>query len=170
MPWIIIISITLCISLIQTILLPHISIQGIHPDLFVIFLIYHYLNSDSKQTFHASLAIGLTKDIFSVGPFGLTTVIFVILGYLISMIKTNIYKKHLLTQIMVTLIISIIYNLLYLFISSALLTSTNLLVMVWKCPIIAVYNSIIAIPVFWLFNRIYSSLRLSILDRRLNRR
>ncbi len=170
MPWIIIISITLCISLIQTILLPHISIQGIHPDLFVIFLIYHYLNSDSKQTFHASLAIGLTKDIFSVGPLGLTTVIFVILGYLISMIKTNIYKKHLLTQIMVTLIISIIYNLLYLFISSALLTSTNLLVMVWKCPIIAVYNSIIAIPVFWLLNRLYSSLRLSILDRRLNRR
>jgi len=170
MPWIIIISITLCISLIQTILLPHISIQGVHPDLFIIFLIYHYLNSDSKQTFHASLAIGLTKDIFSVGPFGLTTVIFVILGYLISMIKTNIYKKHLLTQIMVTLIISIIYNLLYLFISSALLTSTDLLAMVWKCPIIAVYNSIIVLPVFWLFNRIYSSLRLSILDRRLNRR
>ena len=161
MPWIIIISITLCISLIQTILLPHISIQGVHPDLFIIFLIYHYLNSDSKQTFHASLAIGLTKDIFSVGPFGLTTVIFVILGYLISMIKTNIYKKHLLTQIMVTLIISIIYNLFYLFISSALLTSTDLLVMVWKCPIIAVYNSIIALPAFWLFNRIYSSVRFS---------
>jgi rod shape-determining protein MreD len=170
MPWIIIISITLCISLIQTILLPHISIRGIHPDLFVIFLVYHYLNSDSKQTFHASLVIGLTKDIFSVGPFGLTTVIFVILGYLISMIKDTIYRKHLLTQIMVTLTISIIYNLFYLFISSALLTSTNLLAMVWKCPIIAVYNSIIAIPVFLLLNRLYSSLRLSILDRRLNRR
>ena len=170
MPWIIIISITLCISLIQTILLPHISIQGIHPDLFVIFLIYHYLNSDSKQLFHASLVIGLTKDFFSVGPFGLTTVIFVILGYFISMIKGTVYRKHLLTQIMVTLTISIIYNLFYLFTSSALLTSTNLLAMVWKCPIIAVYNSIIAIPVFWLLNRLYSSLRLSILDRRLNRR
>jgi rod shape-determining protein MreD len=116
------------------------------------------------------LVIGLTKDIFSVGPFGLTTVIFVILGYLISMIKDTIYRKHLLTQIMVTLTISIIYNLFYLFISSALLTSTNLLAMVWKCPIIAVYNSIIAIPVFLLLNRLYSSLRLSILDRRLNRR
>ncbi len=170
MPWITIISITLCISLIQTILLPHISIQGVYPDLFVIFLVYHYLNSDSKQTFHASLVIGLTKDIFSVGPFGLTTVIFVILGYLISMIKDTVYRKHLLTQIMVTLTISIIYNLLYLFISAALLTSTNLLAMVWKCPIIAVYNSIIAIPVFWLFGRIYFSLRLSILNRRLNRR
>jgi rod shape-determining protein MreD len=164
MPWIILISITLCISLIQTILLPHISILGTHPDLFLIFLVYHYLNSDPKQTLQASWVIGLAKDIFSVGPFGLNTVMFVILGYFISMIKGNIYRKHLITQIIVTLIISIVYNLCYIIISSALLTSTNLLAMAWKCPLIAVYNSIITLPVFWLFGRIFSSLRLSILN------
>ena len=166
MPWIIIISITLCISLIQTTLVPHISVLGTQPDLFIVFLVYHYLNSDPKQTFHANWAIGLTKDFFSEGPFGLITVIFVILGYLISVIRGNIFRRHLITQIMVTFIISIIYNLIYLITLSVLLSSTNLLAMIWKCPVIAVYNSIIAIPVFLLLNRLYSSLRLSSIDRR----
>jgi rod shape-determining protein MreD len=144
--------------------------MGAHPDLFIIFLVYHYLNSDLKQTFHANWAIGLANDFFSEGPFGLTTIMFVILGYLISMTKDNIFRKHLVTQIMVTFIISIVYNLFYLIMLTAFLSSTNLLSMVWKCPLITVYNSIIAIPAFWLFGRIYSSLRLSILNRRLYRR
>jgi rod shape-determining protein MreD len=165
MSWIII-SITLCISLIQTTLIPHISILGIYPDLFIIFLVYHYLNSDPRQTFHAHLAIGLAKDFFSEGHFGLITIMFVILGYLISTIKDNIFRKHLVTQIMVTFIISIMYNFVYLIILSISLTSANLLAMTWKCPIIAVYNSIMALPVFWLLNRLYSSLRLSSLNRK----
>jgi rod shape-determining protein MreD len=141
-------------------------VLGTQPDLFIVFLVYHYLNSDLKQTFHANWAIGLAKDFFSGGSFGLITVMFVILGYLITVIRANIFRRHLITQIMVTFIISMIYNLIYLITLSVLLSSTNLLSMVWKCPVIAVYSSIIAIPVFLLLNRLYSSLRLSSLDRR----
>jgi rod shape-determining protein MreD len=165
MSWIII-SITLCISLIQTTLIPHISILGIYPDLFIIFLVYHYLNSGPRQTFHAHFAIGLAKDFFSEGHFGLITIMFVILGYLLSAIKDNIFRKHLATQIMVTFIISIMYNFVYLIILSISLTSANLLAMTWKCPMIAVYNSIIAIPIFLLLDRLYSSLRLSSFSRK----
>jgi hypothetical protein len=91
---------------------------------------------------------------------------FVILGYLLSAIKDNIFRKHLVTQIMVTFIISIMYNLVYLIILSISLTSADLLAMTWKCPLIAVYNSIIAIPIFLLLDRLYSSLRLSSFSRR----
>ncbi len=157
MPWVTIISVVLCISLIQTTLLHHISVLGIQPDLFIVFLVFHSLNSKLERSVHSNWVIGLAKDCFTEGLFGLNTVLFVITGYLISMIKDNIYGKHLATQISVTLIISLIYNYLYLFMLSLSLTSTGLLPMVWKCPLIAIYNSVMVPPVFWLFNRYYSS-------------
>ncbi len=157
MPWVTIISVVLCISLIQTTLLHHISVLGIQPDLFIVFLVFHSLNSKLERSVHSNWVIGLAKDCFTEGLFGLNTVLFVITGYLISMIKDNIYGKHLATQISVTLIISLIYNYLYLFMLSLSLTSTSLLPMVWKCPLIAIYNSVMVPPVFWLFNRYYSS-------------
>ncbi|MCP4268880.1 MAG: rod shape-determining protein MreD [Candidatus Brocadiaceae bacterium] len=157
MPWVTIISVVLCISLIQTTLLHHISVLGIQPDLFIVFLVFHSLNSKLERSVHSNWVIGLAKDCFTEGLFGLNTVLFVITGYLISMIKDNIYGKHLATQISVTLIISLIYNYLYLFMLSLSLTSASLLPMVWKCPLIAIYNSVMVPPVFWLFNRYYSS-------------
>lgn len=166
MPWIIIISVILCVSLIQTTLLHYISILGIQPDLFIIFLVFHSLNSNVERSFHANWATGLAKDIFTEGFFGLNTVLFVIAGYLISIIKDTLFGKHLMTQISVTFIISIIYNLLYLFMLSISLTSADLLPMVWKCPLIAIYNSIIVPPVFWLFNRFYSSFGFPSLKRK----
>ena len=145
MPWVTIISVILCISLIQTTLLHHISVLGVQPDLFIVFLVFHSLNSKL---------------------FGLNTVLFVIMGYLISMIKDNIYGRHLATQILVTLIISLIYNFLYLFMLSISFTSTGLLPMVWKCPLIAIYNSMMVPPVFWVFNRYYSSFGFPSLKRK----
>ncbi len=166
MPWITIISVILCISLIQTTLLHHISFLGIQPDLFIIFLVFHSLNANRERSFHASWVVGLAKDIFSEGPFGLNTVLFIIAGYLISVIRGNIFGRDLVTQISVTFIISIIYNLLYLSLLSILITSTGLLPMVWKCPQIAIYNSIIVPPIFWLFNRFYSSFGFPSLKRK----
>jgi hypothetical protein len=73
---------------------------------------------------------------------------------------------HLVTQISVTFIISIIYNLLYLCLLSILITSTGLLTLAWKCPLIAIYNSITVLPVFWLFSKFYSSFGFPSLKRR----
>ncbi|MFQ5963974.1 MAG: rod shape-determining protein MreD [Candidatus Scalinduaceae bacterium] len=166
MSWITIISIIFCISLFQTTILFHTSILGIQPDLFIIFLVYCSLNLNLERAFHANWATGLAKDIFSEGCFGLNTIIFVIVGYLISMIKDEIFRKHLVTQIVVTLIISIIYNFMYLFMLSFTLTSVSLLTMIWKCVIISVYNSIIVFPVFWLFDKTYTLSGISSLDRK----
>lgn len=157
MPWVTIISVIICISLIQTTLLHHIKVLGIQPDLFIVFLVFHSLNSKLERSVHSNWVIGFAKDCFTEGLFGLNTILFVITGYLISMIKDNIYGKHLATQILVTLIISLIYNFLYLFMLSISFSSTGLLPMVWKCFLIAIYNSIMVPPVFWFFNRYYSS-------------
>jgi rod shape-determining protein MreD len=115
---------------------------------------------------HTNWTIGLAKDCFTEGLFGLNTVLFVIVGYAISMIKDNMYSRHLATQISVTFIISILYNFLYLFMFSISFASAGLLPIVWKCPLIAIYNSIIVPPVFWLLNRFYSSFGFSSLRRK----
>ncbi len=159
MPWIAVISTILCISLIQTTLLLYVNILGVHPDLFIIFLVYVSLNSDLERSFHANWAIGLAKDFFSEGPFGLNAIIFVLMGYIISMVKDTIFRKHLTTQILVTLTISIFYNLLYIFMLSISLASTNILTTMWKTPIVSVCNSLIVFPAFWLLDKLYSSLR-----------
>lgn len=159
MSWISIISTILCISLIQTTLLSYISILDVQPDLFMVFLIYVSLNTDLERAFHTNWAIGLAKDLFSEGAFGLNAIMFIIVGYLISITKDYIFRKHLTTQILVTFIVSIIYNLFYLSMLSISLASTNILAMMWKCPLVAIYNSLIVLPVFWLFNKFYSSYR-----------
>ncbi len=166
MPWVTIISVILCISLIQTTVLHHIGVLGIQPDLFIVFLVFHTLNSKLERSIHSNWVIGLAKDCFTEGLFGLNTVLFVITGYLISMIKDNIYGKHLATQISVTLIISLVYNFLYLFMLSISFSSTDLIPMVWKCPLIAIYNSMMVPPVFWLFNKYYSSFGFPSLKRK----
>lgn len=166
MPWIAVISIVLCISLIQTTLLAYISVLGIQPDLFIIFLVYVSLNSDLEGAFYANWMTGLAKDLFSEGPFGLSAIMFVVVGYLISMTKDNIFRNNVTTQILVTLAISIIYNLMYLFMLSISLASVSLLMLVWKCPMIAIYNSLIALPIFWLFKKFFSSLGTSSLIRK----
>ncbi len=167
MPWITIISVILCISLIQTTVLQHLSVLGIQPDLFIIFLVFHTLNSKLERSLYTNWSIGLAKDCFTEGLFGLNTVLFVLMGYIISIIKDNIYGRHLATQISVTFIISIIYNFLYLFMFSISFTSAGLLPLALKCPLIAIYNSIIVPPVFWLLNRFYSSFGFPSLRRKI---
>ncbi len=167
MPWITIISAILCISLIQTTLLRHINVLGIQPDLFIAFLVFHSLNSKLERSLHTNWAIGLAKDCFTEGIFGLNTVLFVIAGYIISIIRDNIYGKHLATQISVTFIISILYNFLYLFMFSISFAPAGLLSMAWKCPLIAVYNAAIVPPVFWLLNKFYSSFGFPSLRRKI---
>ncbi|KAA3600510.1 MAG: rod shape-determining protein MreD [Candidatus Scalindua sp. AMX11] len=161
MPWITVISILLCISLIQTTLLFSICIFDVHPDLFLIFTIYFSLNFNPTRSFHVNWATGLAKDLFSSNLFGLNTIMFVIAGYLISIIREEIYRKHLFTQILVTFFISMIYNFISILMLFSTLQSVNFLTMIWKCPTIAVYNALIVPPVFWLLDRLYSPSRFS---------
>lgn len=161
MPWINVISILLCISLIQTTLLRSLSIFDIHPDLFLIFTVYFSLNFNLTRSFHVNWATGLAKDLFSDNLFGLNTLIFVIVGYLISMIREDIYRKHLFTQILVTFIISMIYNFISLIMLFSSLPSMNFLTILWKCPTIAVYNALIVPPAFWLLDRLYTPSKFS---------
>ncbi|MCP5003826.1 MAG: rod shape-determining protein MreD [Planctomycetes bacterium] len=161
MPWITVIGILLCISLIQTTLLSSISVFDIHPDLFFIFAVYFSLTFNLTRSFHVNWAAGLTKDIFSDNLFGLNTIMFVLTGYLLSMIREDIYRKHLFTQILVTFIISIIYTFISLFMIFNSLPSVNFLTMMWKCPTIAMYNALIVPPVFWLLDRLCSPSRFS---------
>ena len=167
MPWVTIISVILCISLVQTTVLQHISVLGIQPDLFIIFLVFHTLNAKPERSLHTNWSIGLAKDCFTEGLFGLNTVLFVLMGYIISIIKDNIYGRHLATQISVTFIISIIYNFLYLFMFSISFTAAGLFPLALKCPLIATYNSIIVPPVFWLLNRFYTSFGFPSLRRKI---
>ena len=161
MPWFTIIIVLLCISLIQTTLLFYISIFNIHPDLFFIFLVYFSLNFDIERSFYGNWAAGLAKDFFSGNLFGLNTIMFVVIGYLISLIKDEIFRKHLFTQILVTFVVSIIYNFVSVFMICFSLKSVNLLTMVWKCPTIAIYNALVVPPIFWLLDRLYSPSKFS---------
>lgn len=166
MPWIAIISVIVIISIIQTTLLPYISILGTQPDLFIIFLVYVSLNYGFDRSFYANWAIGLSKDLFSEGPFGLSTLMFVITGYFVSIIREEIFRKHLLTQILVTFIITSIYNFMYIFVLSISLSSTSMMSVWWKCPIVAIYNSLLVLPAFWLFNKLDSSLGVTFVNRK----
>ncbi len=161
MPWITVISVLLCISLIQTTLLFSLSIYGIHPDLFLIFTVYFSLNFSLTRSFHVNWATGLAKDLFSGNLFGLNTIMFVIVGYLISIIRNEIYRKHLFTQILVTFLISILYNFISLIMLFCSLPSVNFLTMLWKCPTIAVYNALIVPLMFWLLDKLYSPSKFS---------
>ncbi|MGR3310799.1 MAG: rod shape-determining protein MreD [Candidatus Brocadiales bacterium] len=166
MRWITLFILLLCVSLFQSALLQRLSPWGIRPDLFIIFVIIFSLKIDTKQASLLNFFVGITKDIFSLGPLGLNAFLFIICGFLISLIKDRIFKEHPLTQAIITFFTSLLYGIGYVFILSLSSYSVSITGVGWRVTMAAFYTALIAPFAYRLLHKFRFSLGLVRLNGR----
>lgn len=95
------------------------TLFGIRPDLFVIFVIFFSLRLRKKYAILFSGSLGFIKDIFSFAKFGTTTISFVICSLVIDKIKSSIYQDEYerLLQLVMVFSICLLNSVLFYFIN-----------------------------------------------------
>jgi len=95
------------------------SIFGIHPDFFIIFVIFFSLRLRRKNALLISGLLGFIKDIFSVANFGASVISFAICSLVTAKIKKSIYQDEFerFLQLALVFSISILNSLLFYFLN-----------------------------------------------------
>lgn len=148
------------ISLCQTTLLPHLAVYGVTPDAYLIFTVFFSLNADIKHASFVNWVNGLSKDLFSLAPFGVSAFLFVLIGYFIGRSKGFVFKEHPLTQVIITFLAAISYGfgcLIFILISSG---KVALVIAAQKVVCSALYSAIISLLLYLVFKRFQAKLGL----------
>ncbi|MGM0501045.1 MAG: rod shape-determining protein MreD [Bacillota bacterium] len=132
---------------------------GIHPDLLLIVLTMGAINYGKTAGGVLGFTAGLLQDWFSGGLFGIHAVSKTITGYLCGFLKNHIYQDHFLTPPVITVLATIVNQLLILFFTNLLLEVTVLKQLLITIIIpLAIYNAIISLLFYPLISKLESLL------------
>lgn len=153
MRWFTFFCILICISLFQSTMINWINFGSVVPDLYFPLVVYYSFLVDIKRNTISNWITGLTKDFLSEGSLGMNSVFFVAVGLFIWSIRGILFKGHFVTQIFVTFIFSIIYNVLYtlhMVISFRSLSISTTLWLIFACSL---YTAMIVPILFWVLGK-----------------
>ncbi|MCC7211471.1 MAG: rod shape-determining protein MreD [Candidatus Brocadia sp.] len=153
MRWFTFFCMLFCISLFQSTLMYWINLGTAAPDLYFPFVVFYAFLTDVKRNTVANWLTGMSKDLFSEGSFGMNSVLFVAIGFFLWSSREILFRGHLVTQILITFIFSVIYNIIYTIhveISFHSLCFSSTLRMIF-CS--SFYTAMVVPVLFWIFNR-----------------
>lgn len=154
MRWFTFFCILLCISLFQTTVIQWVNIGVAVPDIYFPLIIFYSFLADMKQNAIANWFTGLSKDMFSEGNFGINAIFFVAIGFLAWSVRDVLYRGHVITQIFVTFIFSILYYILYASFLSFSFRTYYFSEMLWMILTCSLYTAVTVPPMFWIFNKL----------------
>ncbi|HOX54412.1 MAG TPA: rod shape-determining protein MreD [Candidatus Omnitrophota bacterium] len=95
------------------------SLFGIRPDFFIIFVVYFNLHLKRKNAILFSGLLGLIKDILSFARFGTNAVSFMICSLAIDKIKSSVYQDEFekFLQLALVFLISLLNSLIFYFLN-----------------------------------------------------
>ncbi len=82
------------VAILQVTFVPKLSIYGVFPNLMLVVIIFKSLFKDYREIFIWSLAGGLILDVFSATPFGVFTLSFLIVSFIINFLSRNIWTSE----------------------------------------------------------------------------
>lgn len=153
MRWFTFFCILFFISLFQSTMMHWVNLGSAVPDLYFPFVVFYSFLTDAKRNTIVNWFTGLSKDLFSEGSFGINSVFFVAVGFFIWSFREILFRGHLVTQILITFIFSVIYNVLYAIHVSISFHSLRLSTTLWIILICSSYTAMIVPVMFWIFNK-----------------
>jgi len=102
------------ICVVEVTVTPWIALNGMRPNLALIMVMFVCLYVSVEEAVVFAWALGLAKDVCSVGPLGLNALLFSICAYQLAGVKDRVFRDHPFTQLLVAVVTVTIYNLLYL--------------------------------------------------------
>ncbi|MFN3467051.1 MAG: rod shape-determining protein MreD [Candidatus Brocadiales bacterium] len=113
MLWVILVATALFIAILETTTF-HCNLGGnllgIKPDLFLPITVFCALRLELLQGSLVGLIMGLARDLFSHDPVGLHSSFFVGMAIILGLLKDKFYNDHILVQLLVVLIASLIHR------------------------------------------------------------
>lgn len=143
------------IFFLQTNIFSKFTISGIMPNLFVIFILFISLFSNTATGISFGVCCGLIIDFAYGKTIGITAFMLCFIGYLGAYFDKNFSKENKLTIIIMTAVATVIYELGYYFISSVVLDFEAEWLYVIKILFIeTLYNVLITILVYPLIQKL----------------
>lgn len=135
------------------------NIGDLHPSLTLLFVLFIGLHSDWKISLEAGVATGLLKDILSADPSGVNSIVLGLCGLCAHFCKSKVFKDNFFTQILLTLLISILINALTIFVMIVIRNAASTYVMLTSEIIqtalsLSLYTALIAPPAFFCLKRL----------------
>ena len=153
MRWFTFLCILLCISLFQSTQLHWITVGSAAPDLYFPLVVFYSFLTDLKRNTIANWLAGISKDLFSAGSFGINSIFFVAVGFLIWYLREIVFRGNVVTQVLITFIFSLIYNTLCAIHTALCFHSLNLSTTVFTILICSIYTAMIVPFLFWIFSK-----------------
>lgn len=158
------IPILVIVAALQVTVVPQFGILGGRPDLVFLFTIAWALNSSLEEGVIWAFAGGISKDLLSATPTGTSVVGLVLLVFAIYFIRQQIYRVSIISLVWITLLGSLLYQLMTLVIMLLTGFQPAFLNRLGLAPLLSgltyvilptiVYNLMLIFPVYWLVRRI----------------
>jgi len=132
-----------------------ISINGVAPDLLLIFIVFVGFKSGVMDGQTSGFAAGFMQQIFSTALFGLYAFSFTVVGFSIGMVQKKIYSDNFITAIFLVFFATLIKGLSIGFLAMFFGEVSDIFFH-WirnNLLIELIYNPLLAGPIFWLLNR-----------------
>lgn len=101
---------TLILGVFQLVFLEYFRIFGVKPDLLLAIVVIAGLFLETRWAVVFGASVGVFKDIFSLGPFGLQVILFSLWGFLVVKISRKISIEDNIAVIPLILIITLLQN------------------------------------------------------------
>lgn len=104
----------LVIAVVQTSLMPHLSVWGIFADLPLLFVVSWSLLEGKREGLVWGFVGGAAIDILSGAPFGAATLSLSVVGFLAGLGGATVFRNHVALSLLAIFLATIIYNLVFL--------------------------------------------------------
>jgi rod shape-determining protein MreD len=107
-------AVLFCLALLQTTVMPRITVLGVHPDLVLMVVTSWSLLRGSEEGMLCALIGGVMMDLFSGAPFGVCTLSLLIVSFLAGLGQRNVFRFDLLIPILAVPLATLTYQLITL--------------------------------------------------------
>ncbi|MCS7219942.1 MAG: rod shape-determining protein MreD [Anaerolineae bacterium] len=137
------------LALLQSVLLPLIAILGVQPDLILLAVMSWTLLRGLVEGLVWAFIGGLWLDLLSGGPFGLSSLVLVLVVFLISLLEANLFREHIILVMVIAIGAGLLHGALYLLLLRLGGHPAATLAALWRIVIpAAIYTSLLTPIVF----------------------
>lgn len=104
------------VALVQTTIMPHLTVFGVFPDLPLLVVVSWSLLRGAKEGVIWAFMAGIAVDLFSGAPFGAATFSLIVVGLLSGLGEATVFRTHIALPLLTMFLATILYNLCFLLI------------------------------------------------------
>jgi rod shape-determining protein MreD len=111
--------------ILQTTIVAHIQIGGIHPNLLIMVLVIFILIFDNNEGYYVAIIFGLLQDIMATKALGINTLIYVLIALTLYQFKEVFFSEFRVSVMIATAIAGFFYHMAYYTVSVFILDNTR---------------------------------------------